>query len=524
MTQPFHTDTLIIGTGFAGLCAAIRLKQQGFEDLIVLERADEVGGTWRDNHYPGCACDVQSHLYSFSFESNADWTRMFARQPEILAYLKHCASKYDVRRHVRFNRNVTRMAWDDAAEHWTVETALGETWTANNVVSGLGGLSTPAIPDIDGLDDFAGPVFHSADWKHDIDLRGKRVAVIGTGASAIQFVPQIAPQVETLNLFQRTPPWIVPKPDRAIGKAERLLFKRVPAAQKAMRSAIYTELESRAAGFVINPRLLKLGERMARSHILRQVADPALRKKVTPDYALGCKRVLISNDYYPALGRDNVDVITSGITKVTKTGVRTADGTLHKADVIILGTGFKAQKPFGRGVLVGRGGQDIWDAWSDRMSAYYGTAITGFPNFYLLTGPNSGLGHNSMVFMIESQVNLVVDALYRKRRHGWRSIEVTPTAQAACQADIERKSAASIWSGGGCKSWYLDENGNNTTLWPDFTFKFHDKTRSLQPAHFRIVKANGELLRPRRRSGLSSQLRGLAGATLSRLTGNEVTA
>lgn len=518
MTTTFHTDTLIIGTGFSGLCAAIRLKQQGFEDLILLERADEVGGTWRDNHYPGCACDVQSHLYSFSFEQNPDWTRMFARQPEILSYLKGCADKHDVRRHVRFNRNVTRMAWDDAAGVWTIDTDRGESWTANNLITAIGGLSTPAIPDIDGLDEFAGPVFHSADWNHDADLRGKRVAVVGTGASSIQFVPQIAPDVAQLTLFQRTPPWIVPKPDRAIGTAERALYKRVPAAQQAMRSAIYAQLESRAAGFVINPRLLKLGERMALSHIRKQIADRELRRKVTPDYALGCKRVLISNDYYPALARDNVDVVTDGITKVTKTGVRTADGRLHKVDAIIFGTGFKAQKPFGRGVLVGRGGQDVWDAWSDGMSAYYGTSIANFPNFYMLTGPNSGLGHNSMVYMIESQVNLVCDALYQKRQHAWRSIEVTSQAQAACQSDIQRKSGASIWSGGGCKSWYLDENGNNTTLWPDFTFRFRDKTRSLNPAHFRITKANGQTLQPRPER-LGRQLKNVLGGVLDRVPG-----
>ena len=515
MKQPQHTDTLIVGTGFSGLCAAIRLKEAGFEDMVLLERSDEVGGTWRDNHYPGCACDVQSHLYSFSFEQNPEWSRMFAPQPEILRYLKGCADKYDVRRHVRFNRNVSRMAWDDAASHWVVETDHGESWTANNLISAIGGLSTPMIPDIDGLEDFAGRVFHSADWDHDLDLAGKRVAVIGTGASSIQFVPQIAPKVKSLALFQRTPPWIVPKPDRAISTAEQNLFKRVPAAQQAMRSAIYAQMESRAAGFVVNPRLLKLGERMARSHLRKQIPDRALRKKVTPDYSLGCKRVLISNDYYPALARDNVDVVTSGISKVTKTGVRTADGRLHTVDVIIFGTGFKAQRPFGRGTLVGRGGQDVWDAWSDGLSAYYGTSIAGFPNFYMLSGPNSGLGHNSMVYMIESQMNLVLDALYRKRQHAWRSIEVTPRAQAACQAAINAKSQDSVWSGGGCQSWYLDEHGRNTTLWPDFTFKFRDRTRSLNLAHYRIVKANGELLVPRSR-GLRRRVANIAGGLFGR--------
>lgn len=527
MTQPLHTDTLIIGTGFAGLCAAIQLKEAGFEDLILLERADTVGGTWRDNHYPGCACDVQSHLYSFSFEPNPNWSRMFAPQPEILAYLRHCADKYDVHRHVRFNRNATRIAWDDDSSTWTVDTDRGEQWTANNVITAIGGLSTPAIPDIEGLDGFAGPVFHSADWDHDVDLRGKRVAVIGTGASAIQFVPQIAPEVGHLSLFQRTPPWVVPKPDRPISKAEQTLFKRVPAAQQAMRSAIYAQLESRAAGFVVNPRLLKLGERMARSHLRRQVPDRALRAKLTPDYALGCKRVLISNDYYPALGRDNVDVVTDGITRVTPTGVRTADGRLHKADVIILGTGFKAQRPFGRGLLIGRGGQDIWDAWSDRLSAYCGVSVAGFPNFYMLTGPNSGLGHNSMIYMIESQVNLVVDALYRKRQHAWRSIEVTPQAQAAFLDEVDAKSGASVWSGGGCHSWYLDAQGRNTTLWPDFTFRFRDRTRRLEPEHFRIIQADGRPLRPRK-AGLRRRVTRLAGDLLGgrngRRTGVEVAA
>ena len=335
--------TVIVGTGFAGLGMAIKLKQSGERDFLVLEKAGEVGGTWRDNHYPGCACDVQSHLYSFSFEPNPGWSRMFSPQPEIWAYLRQCAAKHGLYPHIRFQAELSEARWDEEARLWRLKTGDGQRLAARVLVSGTGGLSRPAYPTgIKGLGTFAGKTFHSQDWDHGYDLRGKRVAVIGTGASAIQFVPQIQKQVARLDLYQRTPPWIVPKPDRPISDGERRLFRRLPLAQKLYRTAIYWMLEARVLGFAINPKLMKLIQRIALAHIHRQVKDPALRAKLTPDYVIGCKRVLISNDYYPALAQPNVEVVTDGIREVRAHGIVGADGVERKIDAIIFGTGFHA--------------------------------------------------------------------------------------------------------------------------------------------------------------------------------------
>ena len=477
-------SVLIIGTGFSGLGMGIKLKQAGVEDFTILERADDVGGTWRDNSYPGCACDVQSHLYSFSFEPNPNWTRMFAPQPEIKAYLQHCASKYGLLPHIRYNAELVRAEYDEKNAQWTVTTRAGETYRADVLVSGMGGLSTPAFPSIKGLETFKGKLFHSAHWDHDYDLEGKRVAVIGTGASAIQFVPQVAKKAARLDLYQRTATWILPKPDREISGAERLLFKRFPAAQRALRNSIYWMLESRVLGFVFNPRVMTLVERQARSHIRRQVKDPALRKKLTPDYTIGCKRVLISDDFYPAVSRANVDVITDGIRDIRANSVVDANGVERAVDAIILGTGFKAQDPMPRGAIFGRGGQDLLDAWSDGPEAYKGAAVSGFPNFYMLMGPNTGLGHSSMVYMIESQIQYVIDAVQTMQRDGLRSLEVRPEAQARYNAGLQQKLGKAVWQSG-CKSWYVNEAGKNTTLWPGFTFRFRELTRRVELVDYR---------------------------------------
>ncbi|AXQ29999.1 NAD(P)/FAD-dependent oxidoreductase [Solimonas sp. K1W22B-7] len=477
-------SVLIVGTGFAGLGMGIKLKEAGIDSFTILERADDVGGTWRDNSYPGCACDVQSHLYSFSFEPNPNWTRMFAPQPEIKAYLRHCAQKYELMPHIHYNAEVVRAEYDEKAAIWNVTTRAGETYGANVLVSGMGGLSTPAYPTIKGLEKFKGKTFHSANWDHAYELEGKRVAVIGTGASAIQFVPQIAKKVARLDLYQRTPTWILPKPDREITAAERLLFRRFPAAQQAFRNSIYWMLESRVLGFVINPRVMKLVERQARSHIRRQVADPALRAKLTPDYTIGCKRILISDDFYPAVSRANVEVIDSGIQEVKANSVVDASGVERAVDAIILGTGFKAQDPMPRGAIFGRDGQDILDAWKDGPEAYKGSTVAGFPNFYMLVGPNTGLGHSSMVYMIESQVQYVLDAVKTMRREGLRSLEVRPEVQARYNAGLQQKLGKAVWQSG-CKSWYVNEAGKNTTLWPSFTFKFREETRRIDLVDYR---------------------------------------
>lgn len=481
-------QVLIIGSGFAGLGMAIKLREAGFEDFQILERGSDVGGTWRDNHYPGCACDVQSHLYSFSFEPNPDWTRMFARQPEIRAYLEKCADKYDLRRHIVFGANVQTARYDDASASWTVTTADGRSFKAQVLVSGMGGLSNPAMPNVKGLEKFKGKAFHSAHWDHSYDLAGKKVAVIGTGASAIQFVPQLQKAAGRVDLYQRTAPWIMPKPDREIGQIERVLYRRFPALQNAYRTAIYWALESRVLGFAVNPKLMTLVQGIARSHIKKQIADPALRAKVTPDYTIGCKRILISNDYYPALAQDNVEVITDSIAEVRANSIVDTNGVERKVDAIIYGTGFKAQDPMPRGTVFGRGGVDLLDAWKDGPEAYLGLSVAGFPNFFMLVGPNTGLGHNSMVFMIESQVAYVMDALKTMKARQLRAVDVKPDAQVSFNKGIQGKLTKTVWTSG-CKSWYVDANGKNTTLWPGFTFVYRGKTRRFKADQYQLENA-----------------------------------
>ena len=484
-----NKQILIIGSGFAGLCMAIKLREQGIEDFQILERGDDVGGTWRDNHYPGCACDVQSHLYSFSFEPNPEWTRMFARQPEIKAYLEKCAAKYDLRRHIVFGANVQTARYDDVSATWTVKTVDGRSFSGRVLVSGMGGLSNPAMPNVKGLNSFKGKAFHSAHWDHSYDLTDKRVAVIGTGASAIQFVPQIQKAAKHVDLYQRTAPWIMPKPDREIGPRERRLYKALPALQNAYRTAIYWMLESRVLGFAVNPKLMTMVEGIARGHIKKQIKDPVLRAKVTPDYTIGCKRILISNDYYPALAQANVDVITNDIVEVRANSVVDSAGNERKVDAIIYGTGFKAQDPMPRGTVFGSGGVDLLDAWKTGPEAYLGLSVAGFPNFFMLVGPNTGLGHNSMVFMIESQVAYVMDALKTMRKQKLRAVDVKPDAQVTFNKGIQGQLSKTVWTSG-CKSWYVDANGKNTTLWPGFTFIYRGKTRRFPEAAYRLERDN----------------------------------
>src|SRR5215207_7077734 len=354
-----QTEVAIVGSGFAGLCMGIKLRQAGCEDFVILEKADELGGTWRDNTYPGCACDVPSYLYSFSFEQNPRWTRMFAPWDEILAYLKHCATKYGIAARIRYGAEVTDAAYDATTGRWIVTINGSETLDAKALVTGVGNLHQPKFPDLAGLDSFTGTAFHSSQWDHDHDLTGKRVAVIGTGASAIQFVPRVAEQAAQLDVYQRTAPWITPKPDRAIGPGERALHERFPAGQRAIRDVIFWALEARGVGFTGTPQLMKPLELQARRHLRKQVPDPEVRARLTPNYQIGCKRLLQSNDYYPAFSRDNVELVTTPISRVTPTGVVTADGIERPADTIVLGTGFEVSANLTRMNILGRDGTDL---------------------------------------------------------------------------------------------------------------------------------------------------------------------
>jgi cation diffusion facilitator CzcD-associated flavoprotein CzcO len=477
---------VIIGAGFAGLCMAIRLKQAGYHRFVILEKDDDLGGTWRDNKYPGCACDVPSHMYSFSFELNPNWSRMFAPQPEIWAYLRRCADKYGVAGHIRYGRAVERMEWDDTAGRWSVITATGEVYTARAIVSGIGALHVPSIPDIPGAAEFTGATFHSAQWDRSCAFSGQRVAVIGTGASAVQFIPEIARQARQVHVFQRTPPWILRRPDFAIPPAARAAFAAAPPVMRAFRDGIYCLLEVRAAGLALDPRLMAPLQRMAGRHIARQIGDPALRAKVTPDYTIGCKRILLSSEYYPALTRPNVDLVTDPIARMTRNGLVGADGRAYDADVVIYGTGFRTTEAVAELNVAGREGVKLQDAWRDGAEAYHGITVAGFPNFFLLLGPNTGLGHNSVVFMIESQVQHVMSCLRLLAGQGAEAIEVKASALRRFNDGIQRRLSRAVWGQGGCQSWYLDADGVNRALWPGFSFEYWARTRRARRADYVI--------------------------------------
>ncbi|WP_426572298.1 flavin-containing monooxygenase [Aquihabitans sp. McL0605] len=479
---------IIVGTGFSGIGMAAQLKRSGMDDFLILERADDVGGTWRDNTYPGCACDVPSLLYSFSWAQNPDWSDTFSPQPEIWEYLRTVAKDEQLDAHTRFGHTVQGARWDETRRVWSIETSEG-TYEAQVLIAGLGPLSEPSTPHLPGIESFEGTVFHSATWDHDHDLRGERVAVIGTGASAIQFVPAIQPSVDHLTVFQRTPPWVMERRSRPIGRFERTLFKRVPGAQRLARASIYWARELTVIGFTRRPQILKRAGKLALAHLHQAVEDPELRRKLTPSYAMGCKRILLSNDWYPALTQPNVTLEDAGIAEVKAHSIVTVDGTEHPVDTIIFGTGFQVADIPAAQKMWGTGGVNLGEKWSESASAYLGSTVDQFPNLFFLVGPNTGLGHSSMVFMIESQVSYVMDALRSMDRTGASTVEVRPEAVEAYNVALQEQLGGTVWNTGGCKSWYLDKTGKNTSLWPDFTFVFRKRTRRFDPDHYVVTPA-----------------------------------
>ncbi len=485
MAEKVH-NVAIVGAGFSGLGMAIKLKESGEHDFVVLEEADDVGGTWRENTYPGCACDIPSHLYSYSFEPNPRWTRQYPRQREIWDYLRHCTTKYGITPHIRYGTRMAATEFDDDARVWRLHTEAGEVIRARVVIGAMGPLHVPSIPNIAGLDSFRGTMFHSARWDHSVDLTGKRVAVIGTGASAIQFVPQIAKKAAKVQVFQRTAPWVVPKGDRRIGRVERTALRVFPWLQRIRRGAIYWLHELRALGMVVNPKFMVVAEKVALAHIRRSIADPELRRAVTPDYQIGCKRILISNDYYPTLAEPHVDLVTEKISEVREHGVVTADGVEHEVDAIILGTGFHVVDALDSMPIVGAGGRKLQDAWRGGVEAYYGMTIAGFPNLFLLVGPNTGLGHNSIVFMIEAQVRYVLRCLELLKDSGATLLDVRQDAQRAFNDTLQDKLGDTVWATG-CRSWYLDADGRNRTIWPGFTVSYWWRTRRPRRADFEVT-------------------------------------
>jgi cation diffusion facilitator CzcD-associated flavoprotein CzcO len=478
MSSAAPLSVVVIGAGFGGLGMAIRLKQSGIDDFVILERADELGGVWRDNRYPGVACDVPVHVYSFSFEPNPDWSRFFAPQREILAYLHHCADKYGLRPHLRLGTGVTRAEFDEGRSLWSITTTKGTVLEARVLVAAAGiALTTPVLPDIPGLTTFEGKVFHSSRWDASTALDGKRVAVIGTGASAIQIIPEVAKVAARLHVFQRTAPWVMARPDFEIPARQKKLFRRSPTAQKLVRGAIWSVMEAFAVGFVVDPRVNELRQRLATRYIAKQVPDPVLRAKVMPSYTLGCKRILFSNGYYPALQRSNVELVTEGVREVRGRTLITNDGNEREVDAIVCATGFEASEAPPPFELRGLGGRTLEEAWKDGVEAYLGAAVAGFPNFFFIVGPNTGLGHSSIIFMIESQVAYVLDAIKTMKKQGLDRVALRADVQRRYNARLQERLAKTVWSKGGCVSWYTTKAGKNTTLWPGFTFEFRARTR-----------------------------------------------
>ncbi len=478
----------IIGAGFAGIGAAIRLLQAGISSFTLFERAGEFGGTWRDNTYPGAACDVPSHVYSLSFEPNPEWTRNFAGSGEIQAYLLRLVEKWRLREHLRPNTEIVDAHFDETAGTWTLTTARDEVFTARVVISAVGGLVDPALPDIKGLQSFTGELFHTARWNHDYDLTGRRVGVIGTGASAVQVVPAIAPQVAHLSVFQRTPAWVMPKRDRKYSARTRSFLARHPAALLASRTAQYglSELFGPMV-FLDAPRLSALAERMSLRHLEKSVRDPALRAKLTPKFQFGCKRILISDDYWSSFEREHVELVTDPIAEVRSNGIETRDGALHELDAIVLATGFDVNFAMAPFRIAGRGGRTLDEAWSSGAEAYKGLAVSGFPNWFILMGPNTGPGHTSVLVFTEAQIAHVLGAIHELRAKGLRFLEVRRDVQDRYNAGIQRRMKHMVWTSG-CNSWYLSSDGSNHSLYPGFAAEYALRTRHFRAADYEVAR------------------------------------
>lgn len=485
---PVHTRALIIGTGFSGLGMGIALQKQGV-DFVIVEKADEIGGTWRENTYPGCACDVPSHLYSFSFEPKATWSKLFSPQPEILDYLKGVTDKYGLRRRIRFGERVERAIWDDEEYRWHVFTDSGQEYVAQFVISGAGGLHIPRLPEIEGLEQFEGAMFHSAQWDHSVDLAGKKVAVIGTGASAIQIVPELVrnADVAQVQLYQRTPPWVVPRPNSPFPRALLTAFATVPGLRLAVRWGIYWWLEGLGYAMTRRPSLLRAVEFVAKWNIRRNVRDKELRSRLTPNYRAGCKRILYSPNYYQAVADPKTTLITERITRITPTGILTADGAEHPVDVIVAATGFHVTDSYTYVDVKGPHGEDLVDRWNrEGVVAHRGIAVADMPNLFFLLGPNTALGHTSVVIMIESQIRYVAQAIAAADQAGAQALAPSRAAQDRYNAELQDKLAGSVWITGGCNSWYLDEHGVNRTLWSGMTWRYWQDTRTLRPSEYRF--------------------------------------
>lgn len=478
-------DLIIIGAGFGGIGLGLKLKEENKTRFAILEAESGIGGTWWLNRYPGCACDVQSHLYSLSFAPNPDWSRHFPSRTEIQQHLEKTARESGLSEHIELNTRVEQAQWDESLSVWHVTDSSGRTRTARNLVGATGGLARPAWPDIKGMETFKGRLIHSQHWPDDLNIEDQHVAVIGTGASAVQFVPHLAAKAKTLSVFQRTPNWILPKPDRAISPTLKKLFRQFPPFRLLWRLALFTLLETRLPAFTRYPFLSAVHRRKARRHLRAQVNDPELVEKLTPNYPMGCKRVLMSNDYYPVFNEPHTHLVTERIERITPEGIIDQSGHLHVADIIVLGTGFQATSPLPENFIIGKHGQDLAKMWAEGPEAHKGISVHGFPNFFLMLGPNTALGHNSVLLMIEGQIRYILSALSQQAKHGWRRMEVQQASQEAWNRKLSTTLGRSVWSSGGCQSWYLHPvSGKNTTLWPHTTIYYKRLTAALDPAEY----------------------------------------
>jgi cation diffusion facilitator CzcD-associated flavoprotein CzcO len=471
VTLPTHVKHLVVGAGFAGVALAIGLQEDG-EELLVIEKDAGLGGTWWANTYPGATCDIPSHLYSYSWAPNPDWSHAFSPQTEILAYLEKVAAEAGVLDRFHFGVELLEARWDDDALLWRVRTSAGEL-TSTTIINATGGLSAPKLPDIDGIETFGGPLFHTAHWDHDVDLAGKRVAVIGTGASAIQVVPAIQPEVAHLDVYQRSAPWVIPRNDHPFTATQKRRWRRFPFLQRAYRARLFYSHEALVPGITRWQRLNAPVERLGRLNLAKGVKDPALRSTLTPTYGIFCKRILTSDEYYPAMSAANVDVVTDPIIRITPTGVVTADGTERPVDVIVAATGFRATDPPVAHLLRGRDGRTLAETWSAAgMASYRCCTSNGFPNLFAVLGANSGQGHTSVIVYIEAMTEYVRGAIRTMRRAGYGALEPRADAQARWNADLQRRLRKTVWLRGGCTSWYLDAAGRNPVSWPRSTIAF----------------------------------------------------
>lgn len=481
-------EVVIIGAGISGVGAAVRLRQEGVEDVLLLERAETFGGTWRANTYPGCACDVPSALYSYSFAPNPRWSRVFAEQPEILAYVERVADDHGLRPRTRFGTDVERADWDESGRRWVLTTSAGEI-TSRFLVSAAGPWNEPRVPDLPGLEEFEGEVFHSARWNHDYDLRGRRVAVIGSGASAVQFVPAIADDVAELHLFQRTAQWVLPKLDRAVPPPVRSFIARVPQVQDAMKAVQYGALETLGIGFRRPEPTMRAVEAIGSAYLRRTVRDPELRRALTPDYRIGCKRILFSNSYLQSLTKPQVAVHPVAVERVEGSTVVGSDGTRAEVDAIILGTGFHILDMPVADLVHGRDGRSLDEVWQGSPEAYLGTVVHGFPNLFVMLGPSLGTGHSSAFAILEAQVELLVSAVTHARSTRAESLDVRAEVQRAYVADVQDALAGTVYNAGGCQSYYLDDNGRNSFSWPWSTGRLRRRVKAFRERDFDLTLA-----------------------------------